>query len=100
MAATKYCADVDDRIQAVTEDVLLKMARRLHEKTGLKKLAFAGGVALNSVANFRILQETPFEEVYIQPAAGDDGGSLGAALWAYHSVLNHARQIVMKDAYL
>jgi carbamoyltransferase len=99
MDRNQYYADVAASIQAVTEDVLLKMARRLHEKTGLKKLAFAGGVALNSVANFRILQETPFEEVYIQPAAGDDGGSLGAALWAYHTVLNHPRQMVMKDAY-
>src|SRR5258708_35197498 len=75
------------------------MARHLYQKTGLKKLAMAGGVALNSVANYKILHETPFEEVYIQPAAGDDGGALGAALWVYHSVLNQPRQMIMKDAY-
>ena len=51
----------------------------------------AGGVALNSVANGRILRETPFDELYIQPAAGDGGGALGAALWAYHTVLGYPR---------
>ncbi len=99
MAQNQYYADVAASIQAVMEDALLKMARYLHQKTGLKKLAMAGGVALNSVANYKILHETPFEEVYIQPAAGDDGGALGAALWAYHTVLNNPRQMVMKDAY-
>ncbi len=99
MARNQHYADVAASIQAVTEDALIKMARHLHEKTGLKKLVMAGGVALNSVANYRILQETPFEEIYIQPAAGDDGGSLGAALWAYHSVLGHPRKMVMKNAY-
>lgn len=59
----------------------------------------AGGVALNSVANGRILRETPFEEVYIQPAAGDGGGALGAALYAYHVVLNQPRAFVMEHAY-
>ncbi|HLY24716.1 MAG TPA: carbamoyltransferase [Aggregatilineales bacterium] len=99
MDRNQYYADIAASVQAVTEDILLKMARHLHQKTGLKKLAMAGGVALNSVANYKILQETPFEEVYIQPAAGDDGGALGAALWVYHSVLNQPRQMVMKDAY-
>jgi carbamoyltransferase len=99
MERNQYYADVAASIQAVTEDALLKMARHLHQTTGLKKLAMAGGVALNSVANYRILQETPFEEVYIQPAAGDDGGALGAALWAYHSVLNKPREMILKDAY-
>ena len=99
MERNQYYADIAASVQAVTEDALLKMARHLYEKTGLKKLAMAGGVALNSVANYKILQETPFEEVYIQPAAGDDGGALGAALWAYHSVLNQPRTMVMKDCY-
>ena len=99
MDRNQYYADVAASIQAETEDVLLKMARNLQARTGLKKLAFAGGVALNSVANYKILQECGFDEVYIQPAAGDDGGSLGAALWAYHSVLGQPRQMVMKDAY-
>ncbi len=99
MERNQYYADVAASIQAVTEDALLKMARHLHQTTGLKKLAMAGGVALNSVANYRILRETPFEEVYIQPAAGDDGGALGAALWVYHSVLNKPREMILKDAY-
>lgn len=99
MERNQYYADVAASVQAVTEELLLKIVRRLHEKTGLKKLAMAGGVALNSVANYKILHETPFEEIYIQPAAGDDGGALGAALWAYHSVLGQPRQMIMKDAY-
>jgi carbamoyltransferase len=99
MARNQYYADVAASIQAVTEEALLKMANALYQKTGLKKLVMAGGVALNSVANFKILQQTPFEEIYIQPAAGDDGGALGAALWAYHSVLNMPRKMVMQHAY-
>lgn len=99
MSRNQYYADVAASIQAVTEEALLKMANHLYQKTGLKKLVMAGGVALNSVANFKILQQTPFEEIYIQPAAGDDGGALGAALWAYHSVLNMPRKMVMQHAY-
>ncbi|HRE48706.1 MAG TPA: carbamoyltransferase [Aggregatilineales bacterium] len=99
MALNQYYADVAASVQAVTEEAILNIARHLHAQTGLKKLVMAGGVALNSVANFKVLHETPFEEVYIQPAAGDDGGALGAALWAYHSVLNMPRKMVMKDAY-
>lgn len=59
----------------------------------------AGGVALNSVANERILRQTPFEEIYVQPAAGDGGGAVGAALYAYHMVLGESRRFVMKHAY-
>lgn len=99
MDKNQYYADVAASIQAVTEEALLAMVRRLHEKTGLKKLVMAGGVALNSVANYKILHETPFEEVYIQPAAGDDGGSLGAALWVWHTVLGKPRKMVMNHAY-
>jgi len=99
MEKNQYYADVAASVQFVTEEVLLKIARTLHEKTGLKKLCMAGGVALNSVANYKILHETPFEEVYIQPAAGDDGGALGAALWAYHCVLNKPRAFIMEHAY-
>jgi carbamoyltransferase len=95
----QYYADVAASIQAVTEEAIINMAKALYEKTKSKRLVMAGGVALNSCANFKILQETPFEEVFIQPAAGDDGGALGAALWAYHMVLNQPRKFVMKDAY-
>jgi carbamoyltransferase len=59
----------------------------------------AGGVALNSVANGRIIRETAFEELYIQPAAGDGGGALGAALFAYHGLLNKPREFVLEHAY-
>ncbi|MBN1937815.1 MAG: carbamoyltransferase, partial [Anaerolineae bacterium] len=95
----QYYADVAASIQRATEDVLLKMVNHLHEKTGLTKLCMAGGVALNSVANGRILRETPFEEVFIQPAAGDSGGALGAALYVYHMLLKQPRRFVMEHAY-
>ena len=78
----QHYADVAASIQRVTEEVLLKMANHLHERTGLKKLCVAGGVMLNSVANGRILRETAFDDMFIQPAAGDAGAALGAALWA------------------
>jgi carbamoyltransferase len=94
----QYYADIAASIQAVTEDILLRMARHLHTQTGLRRLCLAGGVALNSVANFRILAETPFEELYIQPAAGDAGGALGAALYAYHVLLGKPRRFVLEHA--
>jgi carbamoyltransferase len=92
-------ADIAASIQVVTEEVLVKLANHLYEKTGLKKLVMAGGVALNTKANYRLLAETPFDEIYIQPAAGDDGGALGAALWAHYLVLNKPRSWVMPHAY-
>lgn len=95
----QYYADVAASIQAVTEDILLRMANHAQKETGLTRLCLAGGVALNSVANGRILRETPFEELYVQPAAGDGGGALGAALYAYHVVLGKPRRFVMEHAY-
>jgi carbamoyltransferase len=95
----QYYADIAASIQKVTEETLLKMANYAHERTGLKRLCIAGGVALNSVANGRILRESPFEEVFIQPASGDAGGALGAALYAYHVLLGQPRQFVMEHAY-
>lgn len=95
----QYYADVAASIQQVTEEVLLKMANQVYKETGLTRLCLAGGVALNSVANGRILRETPFQELYIQPAAGDGGGALGAALYAYHTVLGKPRRFVMEHAY-
>ncbi len=95
----QHYADIAASIQRVTEDTILKMARYAHEKTGLSRLCMAGGVALNSVANGRVLRETPFEQVYIQPAAGDNGGALGAALYAYHVLLGKPRKFVMEHAY-
>jgi carbamoyltransferase len=96
----QYYADVAASIQRATEEILLKMARHLQRETGLKNLCIAGGVALNSVANGRILLETDFEDVFIQPAAGDAGGALGAALYVYHVLLGKQRRYVMEDAYL
>ena len=95
----QHYADIAASIQVVTEEMMLKLANYAYERTGLKKLCLAGGVALNSVANGRILRETPFEEVYIQPAAGDNGGALGAALYAYHVLLGKPRKFVMEHAY-
>ena len=95
----QYYADVAASIQLVTEETMLKMARQVHHETGLTKLCMAGGVALNSVANGRILRETPFEDVYIQPAAGDSGGAVCAALYVYHVLLSQPRKFVMQHAY-
>jgi carbamoyltransferase len=95
----QHYADIAASIQLVTEEVLLRMAGHLHRETGLRYLCMAGGVALNSVANGRILRETPFEELFIQPAAGDGGGAVGAALYGYHMVLGRPREFVMRHAY-
>ncbi len=99
MKENQHYADIAASVQRVTEDVLVAMANHLHAQTGKKHLVMAGGVALNTKANYRLLNETPFEEIYIQPAAGDDGGALGAALWAYHIVCGKPRNWVMPHAY-
>lgn len=96
----EHYADVAASVQKVTEEVLLGMVRGLHRETGLTKLCMAGGVALNSVANGRILRETPIEEIYVQPAAGDGGAAVGAALYAAHCLLGEPRNgFVMDHAY-
>jgi carbamoyltransferase len=79
-------------VQAVTEEVMLRTARHVRRKTGLRNLCLAGGVALNCVANGKILREGIFDDIWIQPAAGDAGGALGAALFTWHQVLNGARE--------
>jgi len=95
----EHYADIAASIQRVTEELLIGMAKNLQKETGLKKLCIAGGVGLNSVANTRILRESGFDELFIQPAAGDSGGALGAALWGYHSVLGKPRAFRMEHAY-
>lgn len=90
--------DIAASIQVVTEEIVLRMARHAHELTGLDKLTLAGGVALNCVANGRVLREGPFDEVWIQPAAGDAGGALGAALFAWYQLLEKPRDNGGKDA--
>jgi carbamoyltransferase len=84
--------DLAASIQAVTEEAMLRMAAEVHRRTAMKHLVLAGGVALNCVANGRLLREGPFEDLWIQPAAGDAGGALGAALFVWHQLLGHARQ--------
>jgi carbamoyltransferase len=95
----QYYADVAASVQHVTEEILLKMVRRAHRQTGLRNLVMAGGVALNSVANGRIMREGPFERVFIQPNAGDAGGALGAALYVWHVALGRPRRFTMEHAY-
>jgi carbamoyltransferase len=94
-----YC-DMAASIQRVTEEIVLKMAQHAHELTGSKRLCMAGGVALNSVANYKILRNGPFEDIYIHPAPGDDGGAVGAAYWAYNHLLKQPRGPALEHAYL
>jgi len=95
----QYYADIAASIQVVTEQIMVKMANYAYKETGLKHLCMAGGVALNSVANRKILSQAPFEDIYIQPAAGDGGASTGAALYCYHGILGKPRNFVMEHAY-
>ena len=83
--------DLARSLQEVTEEVMLRMARHVHRETGERFLTLAGGVALNCVGNGRILREGPFEDLWIQPAAGDAGGALGAALFVWHRLLENDR---------
>ncbi len=88
---TQRDMDIAASIQNVTEEIMLKMARHVHKVTGQDRLCLAGGVALNCVGNGRILREGPFKEIWIQPASGDAGASLGAALLAWHKYLGKKR---------
>jgi carbamoyltransferase len=97
--------DLAASIQIVVEEVVLKLAKGVAKTTGEKNLCLAGGVALNCVANGKLLKEKIFEHIWIQPAAGDAGGALGAALGAYHLMLNQSRKVTdgkdaMKGSYL
>ncbi len=83
--------DLARSIQVITEEVMLKMTRYVHRETGMKRLCMAGGVALNCVANGRVLREVPFEDIWIQPAAGDAGGAVGIALAIWHRYLGKPR---------
>lgn len=90
---TKREMDIAASIQIVTEDIVLKMANHVYKETKLKNLCLAGGVALNCVANGRIAREGPYENIWIQPAAGDAGGALGAAMSVWHRYLDEERCI-------
>lgn len=97
--AQKY-RDIAASIQAFCEQAMIAQADHLHESTGLKHLCMAGGCALNSVANAKILQKTGFDRIYIHPAAGDDGGAVGAAMWATHQLLGLPRADALEHAFL
>ena len=90
--------DLAASIQVVTEDIVLALARSFHEETGAKNLCLAGGVALNCVANGRLLREGPFDNIWIQPASGDAGSALGAALVTWHQHFNQTRTPNSRDA--
>ncbi len=102
---TRREMNIAKSIQEVTEEIVLKMARHARRRTGKKFLCMAGGVALNCVANGKILREGIFDDLWVQPAAGDAGGALGAALAVWHNVLGNprradGRQDAMRGAYL
>jgi len=98
--------DLAASVQAVTEEVVLRLTRAIKSETGAKNLCLAGGVALNCVANGKVLRDRQFENIWIQPASGDAGGALGAAFVAYHLYKNQGRQVsadsrdIMKGSYL
>jgi carbamoyltransferase len=97
---TQEHKDIAASLQKITEEALFAMARQLRKETKMQNLCMAGGVALNSVANGKILKETGFKRIYIQPAAGDSGTSIGTAHYVYNSVLKKPRVSVMTSAYL
>ena len=84
--------DMAASIQLVTEEIVLKIAGHVHQQTGLKNLVLAGGVALNCVANGRLLREGPFDDIWVQPASGDAGGAVGAATFVWHQLLQQERR--------
>ena len=92
--------DIAASIQAITEEAMLGLARRARELSGSKNLCMAGGVALNVLANARVLREAGFDNLWVQPAAGDSGGCIGAATYLYHTVLGREQRSTMDHAYL
>ncbi len=92
--------DIAASVQKVCEEVVLTMVRHLHQQTGLTNLCMAGGVALNCVANGRIVKETPFKNLFVQPAAGDAGGAVGVAHWLYNTIEKQPRNGHWTNAYL
>ncbi len=96
--------DIAASLQVITEEIMIKMSRYVRKLTGMKNLCLAGGVALNCVGNGKILREKVFDDIWIQPAAGDAGGALGIALYIWHQALNSSRKVngsdSMKGSYL
>lgn len=96
----EHYEDIAWAVQKVTEDTACEIAQKLHERTGLKSICLAGGVALNSVMNTVILQNTAFQDIFIQPSANDAGTAMGAALYLWHTILGNKREWQMENAYL
>lgn len=90
---TQKHMDIASSLQAVTEEIIMKLANSIYKKTGQKNLCLAGGVALNCVANGKLLREGPFDDIWIQPAAGDAGGALGAALFVWYDYMGKKRKV-------
>ena len=97
---TQEYKDITASLQKFTEEIIFKILNNLHKKYKIDNLCMAGGVALNSLANGKIIKNTPFKRVFIQPAAGDGGTSLGAAFYVYNTLLKNERKYIMKEAYL
>ncbi len=95
----QYHYDMAASVQRITEELIFHILTALHKKTGLDSVCIAGGVAQNSVANGKIIQNTPFKKLYIPPAGHDAGTAIGAALWVYHQELKNAREEVMWHGY-
>jgi carbamoyltransferase len=91
---TQFHMDIASSIQKVTEEIMIKLAKAIRKEYGIKNLCLAGGVALNCVANGKILKEKIFDNIWIQPAAGDAGGSLGAALALWHLDQGNERKLI------
>ena len=96
---TQHHEDLAHSLQVVYEEAAFHILNGLWERTRMDKLCLAGGCGMNSVANGKIRANTPFDEIYVQPAAGDNGTALGAALWVWHQELDHPRDFVMEHAY-
>lgn len=97
---TQYHKDVAASIQKVTDTIVVRMAQNLEREVASKNLCMAGGVALNCVSNSKVLEQTSFENIFVQPAAGDAGGAIGAAYYLYNTVLQKKRTYVMENAFL
>ncbi len=97
---TQRHKDIAAAAQLVTEEIIIKILNHLYKETKCSNLVLAGGVALNSVCNGKILSNTPFKKIWIQPDPGDGGTSIGAALYIYNTIFNHKRCFVLNEAYL
>ncbi len=96
----QFHKDLAASLQKVTDEVVLRAARHVHRETGMTKLCMAGGVALNCVANSKVLLQTPFREIFIPPAAGDAGGAVGVAYYIYNTILGNPRSFTWEHAFL